>query len=227
MEQAFTSWSGGKDCCLACYRAIASGLQVRYLLNMITEDGQRSRSHGLAAKWLQMQAHAIGIPLLQRQTTSAGYESEFESTLLALKSEGITVGVFGDIDFNEHRQWIDRVCREGGGISPYLPLWGESQNKILQEFIGLGFEAVVVATRADLLGEEWLGRKLNSDFLADLAKLENITPCGEVGEYHTLVINGPVFQKRMDIMEANKILSDGHWFLDIVNCELKSQTGSL
>jgi uncharacterized protein (TIGR00290 family) len=224
MEQAFTSWSGGKDCCLACYRALASGLQVRYLVNMVTEDGQRSRSHGLAAKWLHMQAHAIDIPLLQRQTTSAGYESEFKSTLLALQSEGITVGVFGDIDFNEHRQWIDRVCREGGGISPYLPLWGESQNKILQEFIGLGFEAVVVATRADLLGEEWLGRKLNSDFLADLAKLENITPCGEAGEYHTLVINGPLFQKRLEIIEANKVLSDGHWFLDIVKCELKSKT---
>jgi uncharacterized protein (TIGR00290 family) len=110
---------------------------------------------------------------------------------------------------------------------PYLPLWGEEQNKILREFITLGFEAVVVATRADLLGEEWLGRKLDSDFLADLAKLENITLCGEAGEYHTLVINGPLFQKRIEIIEASKILNNGHWFLDIVNCELKSNTGNL
>jgi len=193
---------------------------------MVTEDGQRSRSHGLAAKWLQMQAQAIGIPLIQRRTTSTDYEAEFKSTLLALKQEGITAGVFGDIDFNAHREWIDRVCSETG-ITPFLPLWEESQNKLLREFIDLGFEAVVVATRADLLGEEWLGRKLDSDFLADLAKLENITLCGEAGEYHTLVIDGPLFQKRIEIIEASKILRDGHWFLDIEKCELRSKTESL
>ncbi len=225
MERAFISWSGGKDCCLACYRAVASGLQIRYLLNMVTEDGQRSRSHGLAAKWLQMQAQAIGIPLVQRSTTGTDYETEFKSVLLALKQEGIAAGVFGDIDFNAHREWIDRVCSETG-ITPYLPLWEENQNKLLREFIGLGFEAVVVATRADMLDEEWLGRKLDSDFLADLAKLENITPCGEAGEYHTLVINGPLFQKGLEITGANKVLRDGHWFLDITGCELRPKSGS-
>ncbi len=121
MERAFTSWSGGKDCCVACYRAAVSGIQIRYLLNMVTEDGQQSRSHGLSAKWLQMQAKAIGIPLIQQPTTSANYEAQFKSTLLALKQEGITAGVFGDIDFNAHREWIDRVCSETG-IIPYLPL---------------------------------------------------------------------------------------------------------
>ncbi|MBI4302810.1 MAG: diphthine--ammonia ligase [Chloroflexi bacterium] len=220
MEQAFASWSGGKDCCLACYRAINRGLQVRYLLNMVTEDGQQSRSHGLAAQWLQMQAQAIGISLMQRQATTANYEAEFKKALLALKQEGITNGVFGDIDFNAHREWIDRVCSETG-IIPHLPLWLENQSKLMREFIGLGFEAVVVATRADLLGEEWLGRKVDSNFLTDLARLENITPCGEAGEYHTLVTNGPLFQKAMSIVETNKILSDGHWFLDIVKCKLE------
>lgn len=221
LEQAFTSWSGGKDCCLACYWAVASGLQIRYLVNTVTEDGQQSRSHGLASKWLQLQAQAIGIPLLQPKTTSANYETAFKSVLLALKQEGIKVGVFGDIDFNAHREWIDRVCSEAG-IMPYLPLWQVAHNDILREFIDLGFEAVVVATRDDLLGEEWLGRKIDFDFLADLAKLENITPCGEAGEYHTLVINGPIFQKRIEILETNKLLRDDHWFLDIVRCELKS-----
>ncbi len=222
MELAFVSWSGGKDCCLACYRAIAQGIQIRYLLNMITEDGKRSRSHGLAAKWLQRQAQAIGIPLRQRPATRANYEAEFKRALLALKQEGIKAGIFGDIDFNAHKEWIDRVCAEAG-ITPYLPLWGENQTKILREFIDSGFEAVVVATRADLLGEAWLGRKLDASFVTDLAKLENITPCGEAGEYHTLVINGPPFQKRMEIMETSKVLRDGHWFLDIARCELKSK----
>ncbi len=223
MHQAFTSWSGGKDSCLACYRAAGNGLGIRYLVNMVTEDGQRSWSHGLSARWLQLQSQAIGIPLIQRRTTGADYEAEFKNMLLALKQEGITAGVFGDIDFDEHRQWIDRVCSDGG-IIPHLPLWGESQDKILRDFIDSGFEAVVVATRADLLGEEWLGRKIDLNFLANLAELsktENITPCGEAGEYHTLVIDGPLFGKRIEILEANKVLKEGHWFLEIVKCELR------
>ena len=135
MSQVFISWSGGKDSCLAGYRAAVNGLKVRYLLNMITEDGQRSWSHGQPAQLLQLQSQAGEIPLVQRRTTRDNYETEFKDTLRALKREGITAGVFGDIDFNEHRQWIDRVCSEGG-IIPHLPLWGESQDKILRDFIG-------------------------------------------------------------------------------------------
>lgn len=225
MELAFTSWSGGKDCCQAFYRAAAKGLQVRYLLNMVTEDGERSWSHGIAAKWLKMQAQAMGIPLLQRQTSGANYTAEFKNTLLTLKQEGITAGIFGDIDFEPHREWITKVCAEGG-IIPHLPLWGEDQNQILRNFIGLGFKAIVVATRADLLGEEWLGRKVDSEFVADLVPLKNITPCGEAGEYHTLVIDGPLFQKRMEILQTSKVLRNGHWFLEIVAAELKAKGGS-
>ncbi len=223
MSKAFVSWSGGKDCCLACYRAIASGIKVRYLLNMVTEDGRWSRSHGLSAELLRLQAEAIGIPLAQKQTTSAGYEAEFRNALLAFKQEGITLGVFGDIDFNEHRQWIERVC-SAGGVTPYLPLWEQDQEEILKDFIHLGFESVVVATKADLLGEEWLGRKIDSAFLADLNELrktKSITPCGEAGEYHTYVINGPLFHRRIEIQEASKELKDGHWFFRIAKCELK------
>jgi diphthine-ammonia ligase len=219
MEYAFASWSGGKDSCLACYRAIKNGIKVRYLFNMISEDGHRSRSHGLAARWLQMQAEAMGIKLIQQPTKDSEYETNFKKAVLALKKEGITEGVFGDIDFNAHREWIDRVCSDVG-VTAHLPLWEENQKKLFQEFIELGFEAVVVTTRADVLGEEWLGRKLDADFLADLAGLENVTPCGEAGEYHTLVIDGPLFKKRLEIVEANKVRREGYWFLEVGKCEL-------
>ena len=122
MEQVFASWSGGKDSCFACYRAVSSGLEVRRLLNMITEDGKRSWTHGLSSEVLQIQAQAIGIPLVQRRTTWANYETDFKDALLAFKSEGISGGVFGDIDLEEHRRWNERMCQQAG-ITPHLPLW--------------------------------------------------------------------------------------------------------
>ncbi len=225
MEQVFISWSGGKDCCLAAYRAAKSGLKLRYLANTVNEDGQQSRSHGLSAGVLKMQAQALGIPLVQRRTGKDNYEAEFKSMLREFKTEGITGGVFGDIDFNEHRQWIDRVCQEAA-ITPYLPLWEQNQTAIMSDFIASGFEAMVVATRADILGEEWLGRKVDLDFVKDLAELGKtspITPCGEAGEYHTLVIDGPLFKQRLEILETNRVLRDGHWFLNISKSELRAK----
>jgi len=224
-HQAFTSWSGGKDSCLACYLATVSGLKVRYLLNMITEDGKRSWTHGLSNELLQMQSQAIGIPLTQRRTTMANYEAEFKDALLGLKQQGVRGGVFGDIDLEQHRQWDERVCREVD-ITPCLPLWGQSQQKILNDFINLGFKAVVVVARADLFGEEWLGQEINLDFLSHLSELKEtkgITLCGEVGEYHTFVTDGPLFKQRIEILETDKVLRDGHWFLQILNCDLRAK----
>ena len=223
MTQVFISWSGGKDSCLACYRAATGGLTVSCLANMITEDGKRSWTHGQSAELLKVQSRAIGIPMVQQRTTGENYETEFKNMLHAFKQEGVEGGVFGDIDFEEHRQWIDGVC-QAADITPHLPLWGESQDKVMREFIDAGFEAVVVATRADLLDKEWLGRKIDLDFierLAELGETKGITPCGEAGEYHTLVIDGPLFRQRVEILETNKVLRDEHWFLEILNADLR------
>ena len=225
MQQVFTSWSGGKDSCFACYQASASGLKVRYLVNMITEDGKRSWTHGLSAELLQMQSQAIGIPLVQRRTTMANYETEFKDMLLALKRQGVRGGVFGDIDLEEHRQWIERVCQQAG-IIPYLPLWGQSQDKIMRDFIDLGFEAVIVAAKADLFGKAWLGRKVDLDFIKYLDKLrktKDITPCGEAGEYHTFVTDAPLFKEQIEILETRRVSREEHWFLEILKYELRAK----
>ena len=180
---------------------------------MVTEDGKWSRSHGLSTGVLKLQAKAIEIPLVQRPATTDSYEAEFKRMLQTFKEKGIDGGVFGDIDFIGHRQWIDRVCKEVN-IAPYLPLWAESQDKIMGEFIDFGFEAIVVTTNAKLLGEEWLGRRIDLDFLKQL-EAKGISPCGEAGEYHTLVIDGPMFKKGLEILESDKVLRQGRWFLDI------------
>jgi len=223
--KVFASWSGGKDGCLACYRAISSGLDVRYLANTVTEDGRRSRSHGIAAEVIKKQAEAIGIPIVQRCTTRENYEAEFIKMLRAFKAEGIEGGVFGDIDFNAHREWIERVCQEAD-ITPHLPLWLESQDKLMKEFIDSGFEAVVVAAKSELFGEEILGQRLDRDFikrLEELSKTRPVTPCGESGEYHTLVVDGPLFKKRLEILETRKILREGIRFLEILSTDLKNR----
>jgi len=222
LEKAFASWSGGKDACLACYLASTGGLKIRYLLNMVTEDGRTSWSHGMSAKWLHMQAKAIGIPLVQQRTTQAEYEATFKKTLIDLKSKGVTAGVFGDIDFDAHREWIERVCAEGG-VTPHLPLWGMDQNKIMKDFVNLGFETIVVSTDAGLMGGEWVGRIIDRDFISDISELKGVTPCGESGEYHTLVLDGPIFKKRIEVIAGKKTLRDKRWFYEITDCQLKTK----
>jgi len=153
----------------------------------------------------------------------ADYEAKFKETLLALKQEEITGGVFGDIDIEEHREWIERVCEEEE-ITPSSPLWGQTQENVLSSFIASGFEAVVVAAKAELFGEEWLGRRIDLDFIRQLDKLRETNDfqlCGEAGEYHTFVIDGPLFNQRIEILETNKVLKEGHWFLEIVKYALK------
>jgi len=202
-----------------------SGLEVRYLLNMVTEDGRRSWTHGQSAELLEAQSQAIGIPLSQRQTTAARYEAEFKEALLSLKQVGVTGGIFGDIDLEEHREWVERVCGEVG-ITPHLPLWGQAQEKILRDFIASGFEAVVVAARADLFPEEWLGRRVDPDFLSYLSELgqrADIQPCGEAGEYHTLVTDGPIFKQRVEIVAADRVLREGYRFLEISEWALRAK----
>ena len=220
MAKAFISWSGGKDCCLAAHKAIEQGIKINYLLNTVTEDGQRSCSHGIAARWIRQQSEALDIPLLQLPTTNDSYQSVFVDALQHLSEERITTGVFGDIDFEPHREWIEKVCAQSG-VTPVLPLWGGDQNKIILDFIDLGFKAIVIATRADLMGKEWLGRMIDKEFLKDVADLnKDITPCGEAGEFHTLVVDGPIFKKRLEICDAEASKRGEHWFWDIKKVEL-------
>ena len=159
-----------------------------------------------------MQAEAIRIPIVQRKTTWESYEEEFKKALSYFKKEGIQAGVFGDIDLQEHREWVERVCKDTD-IKPVLPLWGEEREKLLEEFIGAGFKAIVVAAIEDL-GEEWLGRQIDNNFINDLKKLK-VDLCGERGEYHTFVYNGPIFKKPIEVITGKKILKGRYWFLEV------------
>lgn len=220
MKKAFASWSGGKDACIACYKAMGQGVKIDYLLNTVTEDavGQRTCGHGLRPELLRAQADAMSIPIIQCPTTKETYEERYKQSIADMKKQGVNTGVFGDIDFNAHREWLDRIAADTG-IEAVLPLWLMDQEDILNYFLNAGFESVVVKTKADVLGAEWLGRRLDRDFISEMKRM-NLTVCGEEGEYHTFVVNGPLFRNRINITESEKILKDGHWYLDIRGFEI-------
>jgi len=208
--KVFSSWSGGKECALATYKAISQGHEILYLLNFVSEDGQRSRSHGIKAGVLALQAEAIGIPLIQVKTSWENYEENFKKVVEALRNKGIQGGVFGDIDLEEHREWVERVCSEVG-IKAFLPLWGTKPEELIEEFLKFKFKAIVVATRLD---EDMLGKPLNKALVRQISKLGS-HPCGENGEYHTFVTEGPIFRKSLRITSGESKKIDNIWFWDI------------
>lgn len=191
--KVFVSWSGGKESALSCYRAMQrKDLEVTHLLNMVSEDGIHSRSHGVKAELLEAQAKAMGLPILQKRCTWDTYEEAYKNAVAELKREGIEGGIFGDIDLQPHRDWVERVSAECG-IKAILPLWGGERESLITEFIEAGFAATVVSVKPEALGPEWIGRKLDRAFVEEIKKLGNIDLCGEAGEYHTLVTGGPIF----------------------------------
>lgn len=211
------SWSGGKDSCFSLYRSISSGLQTCFLLNFINRDARKSMSHGLDPKLIAAQAEALEIPIVQRETTWDTYEQEFKRAVAELKQQGVKAVVFGDIDIEEHKDWTTRVCGELG-VRPVLPLWGEAPQKLLNEFIEAGFEAIVACAKAELFDEKWLGQKVGAEFIKELHRLNkefNVHLCGEQGEYHTFVTDGPIFKRRINIIDSEKVLREGYRFLDI------------
>jgi uncharacterized protein (TIGR00290 family) len=217
MSRVVVSWSGGKESCFACYKAISEGYEVSCLMNFISKDG-RCMSHGLDSKLILAQSEAIGIPLVQREVAWGTYEQRFKSVIRELKRSGVEGVVFGDIsNIAGHEGWIDRVCSELG-IKPIKPLWGSDPKQLLSDFVEEGFESLVVTIKAELFGEEWLGREVDEVFIKDLSKFRekaDIDFCGELGEYHTFVYDGPIFKKRLAILDFRKNLMEGYWFLDI------------
>lgn len=191
MKKSFCSWSGGKDSCLALYRALQNGFDVRYLLTMFDETENRSRSHAVARELIEAQADALGIELLTAKASWQNYEEVFVETLKDFQNQQITHGIFGDIDLEPHREWEEKVCALAE-IEAVLPLWSENRRKLVDEFIAEGFKAVVVCVNEKFLDTSFCGRIFDENFLADLP--EDVDACGENGEFHTFVFDGKIFK---------------------------------
>jgi uncharacterized protein (TIGR00290 family) len=211
--RAAVSWSGGKDSCAALQRSVAS-YDVVAMLTMFDEDAARSRSHGLRPEVLAAQARCLGLRHTIGRCTWATYDTVFARTLEALAADAITHVIFGDILFDEHRRWAERMC-EPHGLTAVEPLFGSQTDQLFEEWVSSGAEAVIVTTRAEYLDDSWLGRPLSHDMAPEL-KRRGVDLCGERGEYHTLVTNCSLFDAALRVRYRERVQRSGCWALDVM-----------
>jgi diphthine-ammonia ligase len=215
MKECFCSWSGGKDSCLALYRAMKMGYVPKFLLTTCIEQENRSRSHGLSAEVLQAQAKSLNLPLILCNTSWSNYRENFINKLTETKKlfPGVSAGVFGDIDIEDHRKWVQEVCLDINYES-LLPLWKCERKEVIAEFLRLGFSANIVAIDSKKLTPAYLDRMIDMDILEDFTN-KGVDPCGENGEFHTVVTDGPLFTKPVNIKKCGEpVLHSGYWFQD-------------
>ncbi|OGD13798.1 adenosine nucleotide hydrolase [Candidatus Atribacteria bacterium RBG_19FT_COMBO_35_14] len=209
----FCSWSGGKDSCLSMYYALKQVGIPKRLITMLIENGERSMSHGLSLNLLKKQSESLNIYLSTYATSWEDYEIKFITALKEIKESGINIGVFGDIDIEDHKKWVKKVCNKTN-ILEYLPLWKKLRRKIVQEFIDDGFKAIIVAVKDKLLDKELLGRELDKSLIRILGK-KGVDLAGENGEYHTMVTGGPIFKNDIEYKLEEKIFFNGYWFQNV------------
>jgi uncharacterized protein (TIGR00290 family) len=215
-KKFFCSWSGGKDSCLALYRMVQAGYQCQSLFTMLDETGLHSRSHGLTPEALSVQAQSMGIPLKTGIAAWSDYEEQFKKMTKEFKNKNIAQGVFGDIDLKPHRDWVERVCSETG-ITPHLPLWNEKRPALVEEFVREGFKACIVVVNCSMMSERFLGRVIDIPLIDEL-EAEGIDACGENGEFHTFVFDGPLFKKKIRYTGGDTITLNNYSYLPIMVC---------
>ncbi|WP_308636321.1 Dph6-related ATP pyrophosphatase [Paenibacillus silvisoli] len=207
------SFSGGKDSALALYQAMKHGTAIG-LIVMLEEEGRRSRSHGMPTALIQAQADSIGLPVYMAAASWSDYEARFLDLLAEAKQQGAEALVTGDIELTDYGCWQDEVSRKAGLLLG-MPLWEMDHREAVEAFIDLGFVSVVVTVNLALgMREDDLGRALTHDFVNELAA-RGIDPCGEGGEFHTTVIDGPIFKHPIPVRRLESVKHGDYAFLPL------------
>lgn len=222
------NWSGGKDSCLALHHVLAEEVfEVRCLLTTVNEAFNRVSMHGVREALLISQAESIGIPLYQIRLSEAptmeAYEESMKRHLEVLQAKGVEYSIFGDIFLEDLRAYRENKLAELG-IKGVFPLWKRDTKALIQEFISLGYRTIVVCAQQGL--EDFCGRVIDEHFIADLP--EGIDLCGENGEFHTFVFDGPIFSLPIAFSLGEKVYkefpkpngeegaSTGYWYIDLI-----------
>ncbi|MCK8520260.1 diphthine--ammonia ligase [Aquimarina sp. D1M17] len=207
MHKTYFNWSSGKDSSLALYYILQQKeYNISKLLTTVNKDYGRVSMHGLREELLDEQAVSIGIPIkkikLPARVSMETYNEAMKNATASLQSDGYTHTVFGDIFLEDLRAYREQQL-ESAGLQTVFPLWKRDTTELLKEFIDLGFKAITVCVNAKFLDDTFCGRVIDHDFLKELPS--NVDPCGENGEFHTFVFDGPIFKKPIDFTIGEKV----------------------
>ncbi|MCY1160375.1 hypothetical protein D9M71_02030 [compost metagenome] len=218
-QKFIVSYSGGKDSTLALYHAMQVGKAIG-LIVMLEEQGLRSRSHAMSMEIIQAQANALGLPIITASSSWNDYETEFLKLLAHAKQQGADVLVTGDLDMPEHGCWHDRITQQAG-LKLCMPLWQRPHREVIEEFIQLGFKTMIVTVNLNLgMKVDDLGKILTLDYIQELEN-RGIDPCGEGGEFHSTVIDGPLFTAPIAVRKGDILYHENYAFLAL---ELESNS---
>jgi diphthine-ammonia ligase len=192
MQQFYLSFSSGKDCILALDTFIKQGYQPAGLITNMDEEINRSWFHGVPVGVLENIATALNLPLVIVKSNSRNYEEHMIAALTDIKEQGVANICFGDIDIEENGAWDKKIATQAGLI-PHLPLWQKNREELVHQFLSRGYTAIIkTVSKESGIPTDFLGQPLNQTFINYLLQ-HNLDVCGENGEYHTLVIDGPLF----------------------------------
>jgi len=206
-QKAIFNWSGGKDSSFALFKALQSGeFDINYLLTTVSTGYRRIIQHGVREELLETQAESIGIPLyklfLPENPDMEIYNALIKETLLKFKQENIHTGIFGDIYLDDLRKYREEKLAEVG-VNAVFPIWKYPTIDLIEDFIKIGFKAVVVCVNGNVLDASFAGREIDEDFIKDLPA--NVDPCGENDEFHSFVYDGPIFKKSIKFQRGEII----------------------
>jgi len=213
-EKVIFSWSGGKDSALALYEVQKSkNYEILALLTTITEDYDRVSMHGLRRSFLEQHANSLGIPLekvfITKDASNEEYESKMKEALLIYQNAGVHSVVFGDIFLQDVRKYREENLSKIG-MNGVFPIWRRNTTELAHSFIDLGFKAVTTCVDSNVLDVRFVGKVFDRQFLSELPP--TVDPCGENGEFHSFVYDGPIFRENILFKKGEIVLRDNRFY---------------
>nr|WP_293303419.1 adenine nucleotide alpha hydrolase [Allomuricauda sp.] len=205
--KTYFNWSSGKDSALALHYLLEQGhFNVDRLLTTVNAHYNRVSMHGLPRKVLEAQAASVGIPLevleVPEKPSMEQYNELMRNTVTQLRSEGYTHTGFGDIFLEDLKQYREDMLQPYG-LTTLFPLWKKDTKQLIEEFLGLGFRAVIICINNSKLDASFLGQELSQELLNKFPS--DVDPCGENGEYHTFCFDGPIFKAPIPFTLGEKV----------------------
>ncbi|MGC0772981.1 MAG: diphthine--ammonia ligase [Candidatus Acidiferrum sp.] len=218
-EPILFCWSGGKDSAMALHALLQrSDIHIAALLTTVTESYERISMHGVRRELLERQAHSIGLPLhevrIPAQCVNPIYEARMEEALRVHLQKGVRQVAFGDIFLEDLRAYREKNLARIG-MTALFPIWKRDTRELIRSFHANRFRAVAVCVDSKVLDPSFAGRELNDSFFRDLPKQAD--PCGENGEFHTFVFDGPIFNSPIPVRTGEIVNRDGFVFCDLVS----------